>query len=238
MSTNDTLETSAEAGVNADWLGLHGARVLIAGAGGIGGACALAYARSGASVAVVDRDQRALDALGEELTCPRRPPRADPGRPHRARLGRAGRRPGRRAAGRTRGHAARRRHQRPPPDPRVHRRRVGPHPAGQPLVGLRARAGGRPSHGRAGLRPRARAVERLGPARAPLARPVRGIQGRHQPAAARHGARVGGIRRDRERTRARLHRDSARPLASSPSPASGQISRASSPPDDSAPPTN
>lgn len=68
MSTNDTLETSAEAGVNADWLGLHGARVLIAGAGGIGGACALAYAGAGASVAVVDRDQRTLDALGEDLT--------------------------------------------------------------------------------------------------------------------------------------------------------------------------
>src|SRR6478736_5426140 len=65
MSTNDTLETSAEARVNADWLGLHGSRVLIAGAGGIGGACALAYAQAGATVAVVDRDDR---ALGAELT--------------------------------------------------------------------------------------------------------------------------------------------------------------------------
>ncbi len=46
-----------------DWLGLHGSRVLIAGAGGIGGACALAYARAGARVAVVDRDAAALDAL-------------------------------------------------------------------------------------------------------------------------------------------------------------------------------
>ena len=53
--------------MSADWLGLDGARVLIAGAGGIGGACAVAYARAGASVAVVDRDQRALDALGAEL---------------------------------------------------------------------------------------------------------------------------------------------------------------------------
>lgn len=49
--------------VNADWLGLAGAAVLVAGAGGIGGACALAYGRAGASVAVVDRDQDALDAL-------------------------------------------------------------------------------------------------------------------------------------------------------------------------------
>ena len=52
----------------ADWLGLEGSRVLVAGAGGIGGACALAYAAAGASVAVVDRDRRALDAIGAELT--------------------------------------------------------------------------------------------------------------------------------------------------------------------------
>ena len=67
MSTNDTLETSAVERANADWLGLHGSRVLVAGAGGIGGACALAYARAGASVAVVDRDPRALDAIDAEL---------------------------------------------------------------------------------------------------------------------------------------------------------------------------
>ena len=36
----------------ADWLGLDGSRVLVAGAGGIGGACALAYAKAGASVAL------------------------------------------------------------------------------------------------------------------------------------------------------------------------------------------
>jgi len=53
--------------VDADWLGLTGARVLVAGAGGIGGACALAYAGVGASVAVVDRDERALDAIGTDL---------------------------------------------------------------------------------------------------------------------------------------------------------------------------
>lgn len=50
---------------NADWLGLAGAAVLVAGAGGIGGACALAYGRAGAYVAVVDRDQGALDDLTE-----------------------------------------------------------------------------------------------------------------------------------------------------------------------------
>jgi gluconate 5-dehydrogenase len=50
----------------ASWLGLDGARVIVAGAGGIGGACALAYQDAGASVLVVDRDQRALDALVSE----------------------------------------------------------------------------------------------------------------------------------------------------------------------------
>lgn len=51
----------------ADWLGLAGSRVLVAGAGGIGGACALAYAAAGATVAAVDRDERTLDTLGAEL---------------------------------------------------------------------------------------------------------------------------------------------------------------------------
>jgi len=51
----------------ADWLGLAGSRVLVAGAGGIGGACAIAYAAAGATVAVVDRDERTLDTLGAEL---------------------------------------------------------------------------------------------------------------------------------------------------------------------------
>jgi gluconate 5-dehydrogenase len=55
-----TLETTDS---KTDWLGLEGARVLIAGAGGIGGACALAYLDAGASVLVVDRSQDALDVL-------------------------------------------------------------------------------------------------------------------------------------------------------------------------------
>lgn len=55
----------AERGVAAppSWLGLGGSRVLVAGAGGLGGACAAAYAAEGARVAVVDRDRSALDAL-------------------------------------------------------------------------------------------------------------------------------------------------------------------------------
>lgn len=57
---------TAEA-VDTTWLGLRCSRALIAGAGGIGGACALAYAQAGASVAIVDRDRRALDALGTDL---------------------------------------------------------------------------------------------------------------------------------------------------------------------------
>ena len=64
-----SIETTVGSGTHRDtaWLGLEGSRVLVAGAGGIGGACALAYAAAGASVAVVDRDARALDALAAQL---------------------------------------------------------------------------------------------------------------------------------------------------------------------------
>ena len=64
-----SIETTVGSGTQRDtaWLGLEGARVLVAGAGGIGGACALAYADAGASVAVVDRDRGALDSLAAEL---------------------------------------------------------------------------------------------------------------------------------------------------------------------------
>lgn len=47
----------------ADWLGLDGRRVLVAGAGGIGAACATAFADVGARVAAADVDAAALDAL-------------------------------------------------------------------------------------------------------------------------------------------------------------------------------
>lgn len=62
-----SIEAGIEPPADADWLGLAGARVLVAGAGGIGGACALAYAAAGASVAVVDREAHTLDELGAEL---------------------------------------------------------------------------------------------------------------------------------------------------------------------------
>src|SRR3954453_23793446 len=45
------------------WLGLENLRVVVAGAGGIGGACALAYLAAGARVLVVDRNEDALAAL-------------------------------------------------------------------------------------------------------------------------------------------------------------------------------
>jgi NAD(P)-dependent dehydrogenase (short-subunit alcohol dehydrogenase family) len=47
----------------ADWLGLTGSRVLVAGAGGIGAACAVGFLEAGASVFVVDRDESRLGAL-------------------------------------------------------------------------------------------------------------------------------------------------------------------------------
>lgn len=59
--------------VDAGWLGLEGARVLVAGAGGIGGACALAYAEAGARVAVVDRDAQALEQIAADLQALGRP---------------------------------------------------------------------------------------------------------------------------------------------------------------------
>lgn len=48
-----------------DWLGLSGARVLVAGAGGIGSACIGEFAAAGASVLAVDRDDSRLAALGQ-----------------------------------------------------------------------------------------------------------------------------------------------------------------------------
>lgn len=46
-----------------DWLGLAGRRVLVAGAGGIGAACAAAFADVGADVLAADVDASALEAL-------------------------------------------------------------------------------------------------------------------------------------------------------------------------------
>lgn len=50
----------------AAWLGLDGARVLVAGAGGIGGECVAGYVAAGARVVVADVDQDKLDALVAE----------------------------------------------------------------------------------------------------------------------------------------------------------------------------
>lgn len=56
----------AESAPDAAWLGLAAARVLVAGAGGIGGACAQAFRAAGATVAVVDRDAVALGRFADE----------------------------------------------------------------------------------------------------------------------------------------------------------------------------
>jgi len=52
-----------EGPVDTAWLGLADRRVLVAGAGGIGAACAAAFAAAGARVAVVDRSAEALAEL-------------------------------------------------------------------------------------------------------------------------------------------------------------------------------
>ena len=63
-----TIESSVQTapGVGADWLGLGDARVLIAGAGGIGTTCALRFLEAGARVIVVDRDARRLAELASD----------------------------------------------------------------------------------------------------------------------------------------------------------------------------
>jgi NAD(P)-dependent dehydrogenase (short-subunit alcohol dehydrogenase family) len=59
------VQASSATASHSDWLGLNGARVLVAGAGGIGSECAAGYLESGASVAVVDRDASRLTALAD-----------------------------------------------------------------------------------------------------------------------------------------------------------------------------
>lgn len=50
-----------------DWLGLAGRRVLVAGAGGIGTACATAFADAGAHVMATDVDPARLDGLDARI---------------------------------------------------------------------------------------------------------------------------------------------------------------------------
>ncbi len=50
-----------------DWLGLAGSGVLIAGAGGIGSACAKAFMGAGARIALVDLDREHLQSVSKEL---------------------------------------------------------------------------------------------------------------------------------------------------------------------------
>jgi gluconate 5-dehydrogenase len=49
-----------------DWLGLRGKGALVAGAGGIGGAAALALAEAGADEVVADIDDQRLDELAQK----------------------------------------------------------------------------------------------------------------------------------------------------------------------------
>jgi gluconate 5-dehydrogenase len=49
-----------------DWLGLRGKGALVAGAGGIGGAAALALAEAGTDVVVADVDEQRLDELAQK----------------------------------------------------------------------------------------------------------------------------------------------------------------------------
>jgi gluconate 5-dehydrogenase len=50
-----------------EWLGLDGARVLIAGAGGLGAACAAGFVNAGARVVVTDRDETRLKELERQV---------------------------------------------------------------------------------------------------------------------------------------------------------------------------
>lgn len=52
---------------STDWLGLKGSRVLIAGAGGIGSACAQAFASVGAKLAILDISRSNLNTLNSKL---------------------------------------------------------------------------------------------------------------------------------------------------------------------------
>jgi NAD(P)-dependent dehydrogenase (short-subunit alcohol dehydrogenase family) len=59
---------AASAQGSSDWLGLSGrVAVVTGGGGGIGRATAVSFARAGARVAIIDRDEKGLEATREEL---------------------------------------------------------------------------------------------------------------------------------------------------------------------------
>lgn len=58
--------------VKDSWLGLDGASVLVAGAGGIGRACVAGYLDAGARVTVMDRDEESLLELKQSAAAPER----------------------------------------------------------------------------------------------------------------------------------------------------------------------
>ena len=69
-----------------DWLGLTGSRVLVAGAGTLGGALVQGFADAGAQVAIIDVSPANLDALGEQVgLAPERLIAADLAEPEAAR---------------------------------------------------------------------------------------------------------------------------------------------------------
>jgi gluconate 5-dehydrogenase len=67
MSVNTAPSADTESTLDPAWLGLRGARVLVAGAGGIGAECVAGYVGAGASVLVTDRDETRLKELAEAV---------------------------------------------------------------------------------------------------------------------------------------------------------------------------
>ena len=190
-----------------DWLTLDRRPTLVFGAGGLGGS------------------ERAEPGRPR---CPCRSRRHEPGEPRRGGASReggrqrgqaTGRRPadggglpggrqrGRRAGGNAAGLPARCRPQRAQAGPRAGGRRLAGDSQPEPVVGVLARPGRRAADGRGAVRPDGLRVVGFRIARPPAPRPVRGDQGRDEPIAPGHGARVGPARCHGQRRRARLHRD-------------------------------
>ncbi|MCW2759179.1 MAG: Gluconate 5-dehydrogenase [Nocardioidaceae bacterium] len=74
FANNPTIDAAREGSpveqvstFNASWLGLSGARVLVAGAGGIGAECVAGYVAAGARVVVTDLDESRLGDLAARV---------------------------------------------------------------------------------------------------------------------------------------------------------------------------